>query len=206
MSDVRRRRALTPARTVRGALLCLALSSNACLNERAPEAAPAAPPPRARDAAPPTPPSTPQPPYATPPAGEEAEPAPAASPEPATGGPKRKATAPSAAPAPAKPSPRRDNVPERRRAVAAEDAEEDAKGSDTASPEALFEELGRIAELSAPDCPSARERNQSICELAARICRLVDRDPNVASVGDYCSEARRRCADAQRRTAERCDR
>lgn len=198
MSDVRWRRALTHARNVRGALLCLALSSNACLNERAPEAAPAAPPPRARDAPPPTPP------YATPPAREEAEPAPAASPEPATGGPKRKATAPSAAPA--KPSPRRDNVPERRRAIAAEDAEEDAKGSDAASPEALFEELGRIAELSAPDCPSARERKQSICELAARICRLVDRDPNVASVDDYCSEARRRCADAQRRTAERCDR
>ena len=88
------------------------------------------------------------------------------------------------------------------RASRAAEAEKD----DSASPEALRRELSRAVELSTPDCPSARERKQAICDLAAQLCQLVDRDPDVASVESYCADARQRCSEAQRRTAERCPR
>ncbi|MEO8184806.1 MAG: hypothetical protein ABI895_38855 [Deltaproteobacteria bacterium] len=41
---------------------------------------------------------------------------------------------------------------------------------------------------STPDCPSARDRKQAICDLASQICQLVDRDPDVASVESYCDD------------------
>jgi hypothetical protein len=58
--------------------------------------------------------------------------------------------------------------------------------------------------LSTPDCPSARERKQAICDLAQQICQMVDRDPDIASVESYCDDARQRCSDAEKRTAQRC--
>jgi hypothetical protein len=85
---------------------------------------------------------------------------------------------------------------ESKRAVDANDA--------SAHAHALMQEL-RSTSQPAADCPAAREQRETICALAKRICRLVERDPNVASIADYCSEARRRCGDAERRTAERCE-
>jgi hypothetical protein len=78
-------------------------------------------------------------------------------------------------------------------------------GSAVERASALMEQLRSTRSVPAADCPGARTQRDTICALAERICRLVDRDPNVASIADYCSEARQRCVDAGRRTAERCD-
>ena len=69
---------------------------------------------------------------------------------------------------------------------------------------ALRERLGRAYRAGSPDCPSARDRKKAVCDLASQICQLTDRDPNVASVAEYCSEAKERCTEAERRTQERC--
>ena len=53
----------------------------------------------------------------------------------------------------------------------------------------LRRRLDDAVKLSAPDCPSARERKQAICDLAQQICQMVDRDPDVASVESYCNDA-----------------
>ena len=89
--------------------------------------------------------------------------------------------------------------------AAAESKRELESGSDVARANALMEQLRSTRSVPAADCPGARAQRDTICALAERICRLVDRDPNVASIADYCSEARQRCVDAGRRTAERCD-
>lgn len=67
-------------------------------------------------------------------------------------------------------------------------------------------ELGRAVKLGAPDCPSAESRKKAVCDLAGQICQLVERDPNVASVAQYCEDAKQRCSEATRRTAARCER
>jgi hypothetical protein len=86
------------------------------------------------------------------------------------------------------------------------EAEEEApRKSKLGSAELLMQRLGSAVNLATPDCPSARDRKRAICDLAAQICRLVDDDPNVASVVEYCSDARKRCSDAEQRIAERCD-
>lgn len=69
---------------------------------------------------------------------------------------------------------------------------------------ALRQRLDRAYRAGSPDCPSARERSKAVCDLAAQICQLTDRDPNVASVAEYCAEAKQRCSAAERRTHERC--
>jgi hypothetical protein len=76
---------------------------------------------------------------------------------------------------------------------------------DSESPAALMERLSEEVKAAAPDCPSARERRKAICDLASQICQLTDRDPNVASVEQYCGDARQRCGEAGRRTQERCN-
>ena len=68
----------------------------------------------------------------------------------------------------------------------------------------LRQRLDDAVKLSTPDCPSARERKQAICDLAQQICQMVDRDPDVASVESYCDDAKQRCSDAEKRTAQRC--
>lgn len=68
----------------------------------------------------------------------------------------------------------------------------------------LRRRLDRVYGASTPDCPSARERKKAVCDLATQICSLTERDPNVASVAEYCEDARRRCLDARQRTSRRC--
>jgi len=110
-----------------------------------------------------------------------------------------------AAPAPAKPASKSrassaspEGAAESERAIGggADDAERDAP--------ALRQRLDRAYRAGSPDCPSARERKKAVCDLATQICQLTDRDPNVASVAEYCSEAKNRCSQAERRTQERC--
>ncbi len=72
--------------------------------------------------------------------------------------------------------------------------------------QALVQRLDDAVVLGTPDCPSARNRKTAICDLARQICELVDRDPNVASVAQYCDDAKQRCSEAAQRTIERCDR
>ena len=72
--------------------------------------------------------------------------------------------------------------------------------------QSLVQRLDDAVRLGTPDCPSARQRKTAICDLARQICELVDRDPNVASVAQYCDDAKQRCSEAEQRTIERCDR
>jgi hypothetical protein len=113
-------------------------------------------------------------------------------------------TAPARRAAPAKPAtPARksaspEGAAESERAIGgnAEDAKHDAP--------VLRQRLDRAYRAASPDCPSARERKKAVCDLATQICQLTDRDPNVASVAEYCAEAKERCSEAERRTIERC--
>jgi hypothetical protein len=78
-------------------------------------------------------------------------------------------------------------------------------GADERPPsDQLRRRLDRAYRAGSPDCPSARDRKKAVCDLAAQICQLIDRDPNVAAVAEYCADAKERCAEAQRRTEERC--
>jgi hypothetical protein len=77
-------------------------------------------------------------------------------------------------------------------------------GAPASESQLLRQRLDEAVKLSTPDCPSARERKQAICDLANQICQLVDRDPDVASVESYCDDAKQRCSAAERRTAQRC--
>jgi hypothetical protein len=74
------------------------------------------------------------------------------------------------------------------------------------APEQLMERLDRAMRSGAADCPSAETRKKAVCDLAGQICQLVERDPNVASVVQYCADAKERCNEASRRTKERCER
>jgi len=78
--------------------------------------------------------------------------------------------------------------------------------SEDAEPTAaeLRSRLDQAYGAASPDCPSARDRKKAVCDLASQICQLTDRDPNVASVAEYCDQAKRRCSEAERRTGERC--
>jgi hypothetical protein len=68
----------------------------------------------------------------------------------------------------------------------------------------LRQRLQKALQQATPDCPSARSRKQAICDLANQICQMVDRDPEIASVEAYCTDAKQRCSEAGQRTAERC--
>jgi hypothetical protein len=80
----------------------------------------------------------------------------------------------------------------------------DSVGGTPTQPEALRRRLDRAYQAQSADCPSARDRKKAVCDLATQICSLTDRDPDVASVAEYCDDARRRCSEAERRTEERC--
>lgn len=77
-------------------------------------------------------------------------------------------------------------------------------GAEPQKPAELRAQLDRAERAATPDCPSARERKKAVCDLAGQICRLTDRDPNVASVAEYCADAKQRCNEAERRTAQSC--
>lgn len=197
----RRPRAL---RRYLAALLTAAACHGCFAKEPAREAAPPAPPPPA---------AAPEPASPAAPAEAPAAEAESAQPSPASGGAaEQKKAAPSVGaprPAPARAAPlrqRRDTQSYEHDDGAAADAEESApRKSKGGSAELLMQRLGTAVNLATPDCPSARDRKRAICDLAAQICRLVDNDPNVASVIEYCSDARKRCSDAEQRIAERCD-
>jgi len=69
--------------------------------------------------------------------------------------------------------------------------------------EANFERLGDALRLATPDCPSARQFGQRICDLAERICRIAERGDDSDQLA-LCVDGRNRCAESQRRLAERC--
>jgi hypothetical protein len=117
------------------------------------------------------------------------------------------------APAPPPPALGSDPKPAKRRAPAASAApgEADRQRSERTLDDAdgqraleLRERLNRSFRAGTPDCPSARDRKKAVCDLADQICQLIDRDPNVASVAEYCADAKERCAEAARRTSQRC--
>lgn len=193
-------------RRVRGGLAALALALGCFTQKPSSESAPGAP------AAPATAPEPEPPPPAAPLAPAESlveqkqeepasgkgalpQPTPAAAPA-RSSTPKRSAPAKPAAKARSSAGP--EGAADSERAVGgnADDAERDAP--------ALRQRLDRAYRAGSPDCPSARERKKAVCDLATQICQLTDRDPNVASVAEYCSEAKQRCSQAEQRTQERC--
>jgi hypothetical protein len=190
-------------------LLLASLAASACTKE-----APREPPPPAEEpqAAPAPEPSAPPPPTSVAPeaAGEQRLR------EDESGAPEFGDGASQAAPAkPATPSSRPSSRPAAkgrarpdapRKSAPSDNAAAGREKDDDASPESLRRELSKAVDLSTPDCPSARERKQAICDLASQLCQLVERDPDVASVESFCADARQRCTEAQRRTAERCPR
>ena len=128
---------------------------------------------------------------------DRAEPKPAAS---------EFAPAPAPPPAPTR-SPAKRSAPAKGEAPSSEEGAPDWATGPGPSERArtLRQRLDDAVKLSTPDCPSARERKQAICDLAQQICQMVDRDPDVASVESYCDDAKQRCSDAEKRTAQRCN-
>jgi hypothetical protein len=107
-------------------------------------------------------------------------------------------------PTSAKPAPKR-RAPSKGEAPSGEEGTDWAIGpSPTEHTRALRQRLDDVVKQSTPDCPSARERKQAICDLAQQICQMVDRDPDIASIESYCDDARQRCSEAEKRTAQRC--
>jgi hypothetical protein len=114
------------------------------------------------------------------------------------------------APAPlAPPAPANSAKPARRAAPSkaapgADTSADWAQGEAPLTPQLLRQRLDDVVKQSTPDCPSARDRKQAICDLASQICQMVEHDPDVASVESYCDDAKQRCSEAERRTAQRC--
>lgn len=164
-------------------------------------------PPPSRESAPSVaPPAAPAPAEAAP--LEEPAPAPPAAPsvESQASEAKPSLTPPRRAQEPAQPTPRPASKARARGASGADARDDSEVGSGATAQNAarLHAQLDRAERETTPDCPAARERKKAVCDLAGQICNLTDRDPNVASVAEYCADARRRCTDAERRTAERC--
>jgi hypothetical protein len=207
------RRAAAPGIDSRALWLLLALGcfTQKPSSETGPSTAPEAPAPE-RPAEPPAQMLE----QSTPPAAPQAEPAQRYEPAPSgkDTASRRRANGQAsagAAPPPAASAP----LPEKKaaakaRGLAGPEGERDLSDSpvgsaDEKSPSGqLRRRLDRAYRAGTPDCPSARDRKKAVCDLAAQICQLIDRDPNVASVAEYCSDAKERCAEAQRRTEERC--
>ncbi len=204
------RLACAAPRLVLATLAALALCAGCFSKESPPEV-----PPSAHEPAPPPPASTPPPPSSAPPRGydgafdfgggpapeERAPTTPSPLPEQAK---PRGAKTPKTAARPSNPAPARSEGSAAPKPTS-EAKRELESGDESERARALMEQLRSTRSAPAADCPAAREQRDTICALAERICRLLERDPNVASIADYCSEARRRCVDAGRRTAERCD-
>jgi len=180
-------------------LLCAAGLLHACYSKEPAREAPSAPPP--------PPAAEPEPAAVQPTAPPEAAPSMDTDSEASGAAPAKPAP-----PASVQSAPKAKSAGEARRArpsagaPAREEADEAPAESKRAlsQPETLMQRLDREVSLATPDCPSARDRKKAICDLANQICRLVDRDPNVASAERYCDEAKQRCADAGERTLSRC--
>jgi hypothetical protein len=188
-------RCLVPLAVAGACLLALACFARKPSSDGAPSAAPEAPPPAAEvQTAPPAPAAEPlEEKRETPTLGED--------------GRERSRGTGAAAPAPAPLVPQKQPATKARRSAQPEaDMEHDdrAPGASESSSDRLRQRLDRAYRAGAPDCPAARDRKKAVCDLAAQICQLIDRDPNVAAVAEYCADAKERCAEAQRRTEERC--
>jgi len=79
--------------------------------------------------------------------------------------------------------------------------EQTAGGADEM--EALASDLDRTLRLSAPDCTTAWNLRDRICELADRLCDLAGRseEPDVA---ERCTDGKTRCERATRRVRASC--
>lgn len=167
----------------------------------------------------PTPASSSAPPSPAPPAPSAESEKKEMAPEQSNGGsardlgdPGNRAPSPVAAPS----APPRAQAPAKARARSAPKAAAEGAPSDAddalenerapSAPRELMQRLSDAYRGGSPDCPSAQSRKKAVCDLATQICQLMDRDPNVASVAEYCEDAKQRCSEAQRRTAERCER
>jgi hypothetical protein len=62
-------------------------------------------------------------------------------------------------------------------------------------------QLSDTVRAAAPDCEHARGLRDRICELAARICQLVEADP---SAKNHCDDGRKRCSSASTKVATQC--
>lgn len=164
----------------------------ACLRPSpAPEGAPPSPAPAEAPAAPSAPASAAP---APPPAAADRQQAPlGGEPGVGSGAPKPEPEPPESK------SKKRPASPRKSSAVDLAGPEDEAPAADD-----LRRRLDRAYGAASPDCPSARDRKKAVCDLATQICSLTERDPNVASVAEYCDEARRRCSNAQRRTSAVC--
>ncbi len=69
--------------------------------------------------------------------------------------------------------------------------------------EATFSRLGEELRLSSPDCPSAEQFVDRICELAEHICRLAEKEDEPEELA-LCVDGRNRCAESRRRYSEKC--
>lgn len=153
-------------------------------------------------------------------ASQASEPAPAEAEEKAAddegaakkedGAPRQKAATPGA-PQPAAPPPAAehpDSLPDRDEARAGNALEEQKPMPDDIedASEALsktFSNLERALELSVPDCTTAKQLRDRVCELSEHICRLAGDTDNRASQ-EMCGDGRGRCADAKRRYSATC--
>jgi hypothetical protein len=197
-----RRRGWPRLRGALGALsLLLGCYTQRPKSENAPSAAPAPPPPAsAIQTAPPAPQESLELKREEPTKGKDAA-------ERTTGSSATGAAVPAPASAPLAP---RQKAAGKARSAAPPETVQDrndrpiVRAEGAAPSDELRQRLERAYRAGTPDCPSARDRRKAVCDLAAQICQLIDRDPNVAAVAEYCADAKERCADAQRRTEERC--
>jgi hypothetical protein len=69
--------------------------------------------------------------------------------------------------------------------------------------EASFGRLSEELRLNTPDCPSAEQFVNRICELAEHICRLAEKEDEPEDLA-VCVDGRNRCAESRRRYSDRC--
>lgn len=123
----------------------------------------------------------------------------------------RQKAAPPGAPQPAAPPPaaeHSDALPDRDEARGGNALEERKPMPDDIedASEALsktFSNLERALELSVPDCTTAKQLRDRVCELSEHICRLADETDTRASQ-ELCGDGRGRCADARKRYEITC--
>jgi hypothetical protein len=124
----------------------------------------------------------------------------------AEGQAKPKQEAPGAA-APAAPAPPMEEASRGRSDLLKPEAEKAAEPTSIddamAELESSFSDLQKALQLSTPDCVTARQMRDRVCDLAEQICRLAD-ESGGASSQRLCGDGRGRCSDARKRYDESC--
>jgi hypothetical protein len=69
--------------------------------------------------------------------------------------------------------------------------------------QATFSDLEKALALSAPDCVTAKQLRDRVCDLAEHICRLADEGAGIGAQ-ERCGDGRGRCVDAKRRYEQVC--